>query len=339
MKTYKVFAKRPTFIAENNRSYYQNPALTVKAYDNETKAFTEMYKKYRQGVKTVETKDSFEKKIDSLKMGSVSVRPFPIAKPNKAEVTSIIKDEAVASFHGKNPSPQDIDKYVNSVYDKVLNDRIDKWNELQTYFNQLDKTRQDKEKAKLEQDFQLLRQNMLDILHGEPYIIEKGIEELAKTIEVPFDFDFTYNYNHSTGLIEVEAETINDVPVPLQKAVLLASGRVSIKNKLVREVKQDTKDTILSFVYLFASKIFEISLNISTIQLTLWCADKTSGYCWIEIPREGIMRNRPKYLVPAFDYISYKRVIDIRDKTTGSEIWPIPITKFKKQIEAEKNNQ
>lgn len=337
MRTYKVFAKRPTFISDNSKLLYQSPALTIKAYDNETKAFTETYKKYRQGVKKVETQKSFESKIENLKMGTVSDGSFPIQKPSKADVTKILKDEAAAKLHDENPSADRIDQYVKSMFDKVEKDRIDKWNELKNYFNQLDQTRKDIERAALQQEFQLRKQNLLDMLHGEPYVIEKGMEELSKSIELPFDLDYTYNYYPNEGLIEVDAEIINDIPIPLQKAVLLASGRVSIKNKLVRELKQDTKDTVLSFIYLFTSKVFEISLNITRVQITLWCADKTGGYCWIEIPREGIMRDTPKYIVPAFDYINYKRVIDIRDKVTGSEINPIPVAKFKKQIEKEKS--
>ena len=337
MKTYKVFAKRPTFVAENSKRLYQSPALTIKAYDDETKAYTETYKKYRLGVKKVETQKSFESKIDNLKMGTASDGAFPIVKPSKADVTNILKNEATAKLHGENPSANRIDQYVNSLFDKVEKDRLDKWNELKTYFNQLDQTRKDKENVRLQQDFQLRRQELLDILHGEPYIVEKGMEDLSKTIEVPFDLDYSYNYYQNQGLIEVEIETINDIAIPLQKAVLLASGKVSIKNKLVREIKTDTKDTILSLVYLFASKVFEISLNVKTIQLALWGADKSAGYCWIEIPREGIMRDTPKYLVPAFDYTNYKRVIDIRTKTASTEIYPIPTAKFKKQIEEEKN--
>lgn len=59
MKKYQIFAHRPTFIADLSRSYSPSALQTLAAYDNETRAFTEMYKQYRQRVNVVETRQSF----------------------------------------------------------------------------------------------------------------------------------------------------------------------------------------------------------------------------------------------------------------------------------------
>ena len=336
MKKYQVFAQRPTFIIDLSRSYSPSALQTFAAYDNETHAFTEMYKQYRNGVKAVETRQSFERKIEAISLGRVKKKEFSIPRPLDNEISAILEQEAKAKLHGQKHTIAEEKKYIQDHFKEIETDRIAKWNEARTLFYSIEQSRQEREKQRLQQEYQQKRQAMFDILEGEPYAIEQGIEDLASTIKIPLDFDFEYTYDKAKGRVAVEIEIINGIQLPLQKAVRLASGRASIKNKLVREINEETKDTILSFAYLFASKVFEISLNISMVEVTIWKENRDAAYCWIEFPREGIMRDNPRYLVPAFDYASYRRVIDIRQKTASVEIASIPATKFRKLVDAER---
>ena len=336
MKKYQVFAQRPKFITDLSRSYSPSALQIFAAYDNETHAFTEMYKQYRQGVKSVETRQSFERKIEAISLGKPKGREFLIPRPLDNEISAILEQEAKAMLHGQKHTISEEKKYIQEHFKEVEADRIAKWNEVRTLFYSLEQSRQEREKQRLQQEYQQKRQAMFDILEGEPYAIEQGMEDLASTIKVPLDFDFEYTYDKAKGQIAVEIEIINGIQLPLQKAVRLASGRASIKNKLVREINEETKDTILSFAYLFASKVFEISLNISYVEVTIWKECRDAAYCWIEFPRDGIMRDNPRYLVPAFDYTNYRRVIDIRQKTASVEIATIPATKFRKLVDGER---
>lgn len=337
MKKYQVFAQRPTFITDLSRSYSPSALQTFAAYDNETHAFTEMYKQYRQGVKAVETRQSFERKIEAISLGKPQRREFSIPRPLDNEISAILEQEAKAKLHGQKHTIAEEKKYIQDHFKEVENDRIAKWNEVRTLFFSIEQSRQEREKQRLQQEYQQKRQAMLDILEGEPYAIEQGMEELASTIKVPIDFDFEYTYDRAKGRVAVEIEIINGIQLPLQKAVRLASGRASIKNKLVREINEETKDTLLSFAYLFASKVFEISLGISIVETTIWDEDKAKGYCWIEFERDSIMRDNPRYLVPAFDITSRRRVIDIREKSASVEIAKMPASKFQKMIDVERS--
>lgn len=333
---YKVFANRPTYIADVSRQYSPSPREVINAYDNEKKAFTEMYKRYRQNMGPVETTESFQKKIDAIPMGTPKRQTFFLPSPSKDEVRGILRDEAKAALHGQNASISDESRYIQNRLDNVLRDRQNKWDEAQSLFNSLEQTRIKNEERLLEIEWQQKRQLLLDVMNGDPDVIEQGMAEVSATLDVPFDLDFQYSYDQRTGLVAAEVEIINGINIPFQKAVPLASGRASIKNKLVREIAEETKDTILSFVYYFASKIFEISLNISKVELSVWDEGKGKGYIWVRIPREGIMRDVPKYLVPAADIDNYRKVADIRIKTASVEIAPILAPKFMKLIEEEK---
>lgn len=336
MKVYKVFAKRPKFISDLSSSYSPSNLDTFRAYENETHAYTEMYKAYRQGVKKVETRKSFERKIEAISLGSPQAKSFSIARPTKKEIEAMLEVEAKAKLHGTSPTVAEIQQYIQAHFDEVEKDREAKWNEVRKLFYDLDSGRIEREKQRLQREYQQKRQDMLDILNGEPYAIEKGMEDLCANISVPLDCDYTYTYEKEKGRVAVEIEIINGIQIPLQKAVRLQSGRPSIKNKLVREINEETKDTILSFAFLFASKVFEISLNIEFVEVTIWKEGRDAAYCWIEFTRDGIMRDNPSYLVPAFDYVNYRRVIDIRQKTASIEIATIPATKFQKLVDVER---
>lgn len=336
MKVYKVFAKRPKFISELSHSCSPSYLDTFRAYESETHAYTEMYKSYRQGVKKMETRKSFERKIEAISLGTPQAKSFSIQRPTRKEIEVMLEVEAKAKLHGTNPTLAEIQQYIQAHFDEVEKDREAKWNEARKLFYDLDSGRLEREKQQLQREYQQKRQDMLDILNGEPYAIEKGMEDLCASIDVPLDFDFTYTYEKENNRVAVEIEIINGIQIPLQKAVRLQSGRPSIKNKLVREINEETKDTILSFAFLFASKVFEISLNIEFVEVTIWKEGRDAAYCWIEFTRDGIMRDNPRYLVPAFDYVNYRRVIDIRQKTASVEIATIPATKFQKQVDVER---
>lgn len=336
MKKYEVFGKSPTFIAEVQRKLYATSYDTISAYENETKAFTEMYKRYRKGVKAVETRQSFQRKIDGVAMGTPKERSFFLARPKRDEILDLLRQEAQAVLHGQNPTQKEITKYVQEHFDEVEHDRLEKWNEARSVFYNLEQTRIEREKLQYQREFEQKRQALNDVLNGEPYVVEQGMQEISATIDVPFHFDYEYTYNQPRGLVEVDVELVNDINIPLQKAVTLASGKVSIKNKLVREMAEEKKDTILSFVYYFASKIFEISLHITNVEMTVWSAGKLKGYIWVNIPRDGIMRDVPRYIVPAADIEHYRKVADIRVKSASVEIAAIPADKFQKLIALEK---
>lgn len=336
---YKVFANRPTFIADVSRQYSPSPRAIINAYDSETKTFTELYKRYRKNVGPVETIESFQKKIDAVPLGSPKKQTFFLTSPTKEEVRELLRNEAKAVLHGQDASNSDEHKYIQDHFDDVMRDRQNKWDEAQNLFNSLERTRIKNEEIVLRIEWQRKRQALLDVMNGEPDIIERGMAEISATLDVPFDLDFQYDYDQRAGLVAAEVEIINGINLPFQKAVQLASGRASIKNKLVREMAEETKDTILSFVYYFASKIFEISLNITKVELTIWDEGRNKGYIWVKIPRDGIMRDVPKYLVPAADIENYLKVIDIRIKTASVEIAPILAPKFLKLIDAEKKKQ
>lgn len=310
----------------------------IKEFEAQTKAFTEVYKRYRAGITKIETRSDFERRIENVPLEKPQPKTFFLSRPKRDDSLKLLHDEAQAVFHGKNATQSEITSYTQEHFDEVANDRMEKYNELRTLFYQIEQNRIEKEEKRLEREYQRKRKALLDILNGEPKAIEKGMAEIAKTIDIPFDIDFQYLYDQQSGKVSVEIEIINGIHIPLQKASMLSNNRFSVKNKLVREVAEETKDTILSFVYFFASKVFEISHNISKVELTLWAEEREKGHIWVEFPREGIMRDNPKYLVPAFDINSYPKVADIRVKTASTELVPIMASKFLKQIEEQRSN-
>ena len=126
--------------------------------------------------------------------------------------------------------------------------------------------------------------------------------------------------------------------IPLEKAVLLSSGRISIKNKLVREIDQDTTETILSFIYLLTGKIFSVSPNVSIVDFTLWKSGMTDGLCWVEFTRNEFARNISPALETITDIQNYNRVMDLKVRNGATVINSIAKQKFEKLVKQASNN-
>ena len=330
---YKVFAKRPSYIAEVSRQYSPSPRAIIDAYESEKKAFTELYKRHQQKV----NEESFQKTMDAISVKTPTRQSFFLLSPSIEDVRSILRNEAKAVLHGQNPGISEESKYIQDHFDDVMRDRQKKWEEARALFRRLEQARIEIEERKIQHEKQQKEQSLLDIKNGEPYVIEQGMAEIAATLEVPFDLDFHYNYNKNKGLVTADVEIINGINVPLQKAEMLPSGRASIKNKLVREVAEETKDTILSFVYYFASCVFEISSNIAKVELAVWDEGKNKGYIWVRLLRDRLFVGKvPIFLIPAADISNYRQVADFRVKTSSVELAPILAPKFLKLIEEEK---
>ena len=88
------------------------------------------------------------------------------------------------------------------------------------------------------------------------------------------------------------------VPVAVMKADILASGKLSVKNKLVRELTNDQTRCTIGLLFLISSHVFSISPNIQTIRLSLWNRAKTHGYIWIEFDAPAFTRLTPGRLHP-----------------------------------------
>ena len=133
-------------------------------------------------------------------------------------------------------------------------------------------------------------------------------------------------YNKQEGLIEATASIPSMIYIPDKKAVPLASGKISVKDKLKREMDADTANTLLGLSYYIAGHLFSLSVNINLVRLSV--VTGYSAYYWVQFDRMSFMTLPFSVLYPLQDFFHHPNVIDYRK----SSIELIPEADFKHRI-------
>ena len=116
------------------------------------------------------------------------------------------------------------------------------------------------------------------------------------------------------------------ITIPDKKAVPLASGKISIKDKLKRELDADTANTLLGLSYYLAGYLFNLSVNVSVVRLSV--VTGFSAYYWVEFERKSFSTLSFSSLYPLQDFFSHPNVIDY----TKSSIELINESDFRQRI-------
>ena len=114
-------------------------------------------------------------------------------------------------------------------------------------------------------------------------------------------------YNKQEGLIEATASIPSMIYIPDKKAVPLASGKISVKDKLKREMDADTANTLLGLSYYIAGHLFSLSVNINLVRLSV--VTGYSAYYWVQFDRMSFMTLPFSVLYPLQDFfqLHYKK--------------------------------
>ena len=144
--------------------------------------------------------------------------------------------------------------------------------------------------------------------------------------QIPFDITLDVDYNKVDGIIDATASLPSLITIPDKKAVPLASGKISIKDKLKRELDADTANTLLGLSYYLAGYLFNLSVNVSVVRLSV--VTGFSAYYWVEFERKSFSTLSFSSLYPLQDFFSHPNVIDY----TKSSIELINESDFRQRI-------
>lgn len=311
---------------------YELSEQMIKAYEAQTLTFLQLHRKLK---KTFYSKKSYENKIDKIEKKTYKRRSFTIPEPTSKDVSALLCEEAKGALHNsKDDNTIGYQKFTSDRLQKVLSDRKAKWEEVRRLFFEIEDAREQKINAQYQREYDAQREKELNYVNGEPSVVDDAIDKLSKELEVPFNFGFNTSYSQETGTLDVNVELRENLDLPLLKAEMLSSGKISIKNKLVREITQQTTETIFSFVFYFAGKLFGTSPNIEHVRMCVWDAGKQNGLLWIDFNRTAFARNISPSMVPTTDIqvYNYPNVYDLRTRNTALELNPITSEKFMKRI-------
>lgn len=311
--------------AEYKAAYNKVTMAMLHAYEADNRRYTSMHR----DMPKVETRSSFERKLTSMSPSKYSRKTFALPKPTKSDVENDLREEVKALNHA---SSAVVEKdYLRQHLGALTEARQNAWYEAKSLFDKIEDAREERENNKFFADFQTSYNKEKDFLAGSDSAVEQGMRELS-SIEVPFNLDLSYQYSQAKRQMSVAIVVEDGINVPTSKAVILASGKISIKNKLVKETIQDKTSSTLSIVYRVAAHIFNVSPNIEYLRIALYERTKQTPLLFVEFNRDNFSRIKPRLVGLHSDILGYPHVIDFKTKGDALEISSWDATRFDKEV-------
>ena len=294
------------FVNSARRAYQYKPTVQSlsekmkEAYDQQTFDYTHL----NYNLSPSATRASIENALDKLVLKKYKNKPFSIPKPSEAEIRTELEYEASQLyFKTFGQDREHIDEYINSHLQDALDQRLKTWQSLSDYHDAIQSQNAGKQNLIYYTEYVEKKEGLENILKGPERYVETEIRKMLGEIRLPFDVELEYSYSESNKRVDIEVEVPYSIPIPFEKASLLSSGKISVKNKTAKEQEADLKLCLFGLPFYIASKFFDISTNIETISITEWTEGKTYGHIWVEFHRDEfndlIKRNR------SFDPVYY----------------------------------
>lgn len=272
---------------------------------------------------------TIENKLNKLTLRQYEREKFSLPMPRKTEVESDLQEEANHKFFSVwsgNTSKKS--EFVSDTLEEEYNERMSNWEELKQYHETIQSCVESQANAEFQKEYDESKKAIEDELYGDnAYVSQQLFEANSKmNFQVPFDITLEVDYNKNDGIIDAAASLPSLITIPDKKAVPLAFGKISIKDKLKRELDADTANTLLGLSYYLAGHLFNLSVNVSLVRLSV--VTGFSAYYWVEFERKSFSVLSFSSLYPLQDFFSHPNVIDY----TKSSIELIPESDFRKRI-------
>lgn len=280
-----------------------------RAIDSYNDAFAQIGKKTVRPI----ARSVIEEKLNKLKLKKYSRKNYSIPQPNKADVETDLREEANEKYFSvwsSNTSKKR--QFISDNLETEFDRRMSNWNELRAYHESIQSLLEKQINETYQQDYYSKKKAIEDELYGDELYVEKRFNEIFSSLnsKLPYDITIEVNYNKTDGLIDAVASLPSLLLIPDKKAVTLASGKISIKDKLKREFDEDTLNSLLGLSYYLSGHLFSLSVNVNTVRLSV--VTGFSAYYWVEYTRSSFSSLSFPNLSPTLDFFYHPNVIDLK---------------------------
>ena len=177
-------------------------------------------------------------------------------EPNRKIIEGDLIAEAnrtIKSLFGKKKKrEQYVQERIDSLYDQKVSEWKAKIEAHEVKQDQIEKEENDKYDLELAE----WKKEMNRLLNPDMVYIEERLEDLFSEIQLPVEFSISFDVRDSGNLIVLDIDLPEIENFPLKKMQMLASGKISVKNKTQKEIKQDYLLSTTGISFYFASIAF-----------------------------------------------------------------------------------
>ena len=286
---------------EYKSAYKKVSADMLHAYEAETRAYTSIHR----NMPSVESVVKLKNELMILAPQKYKRGRFAFNKPTKDEVEKDLLEEAKNINFDKTNTRVHVDEkiFVKEHINEMIEVRQHAWQEACDFFNKIEDAREERENAKFFAEYKTLYNNKKEYLEGKESSVKQELLNLC-----------------------------GNISVPISKATILTSGKISIKNKLVRETITEKTNSAVSLTYFLAAHLFNTSPNVQYLRFSLYERNKQNPLLWVEFERDKFSRIRPKMVDVISDILSYPNVLEFKNKVDAIELCTMDKASFDNEV-------
>ncbi len=335
---YEVLVNGSRFSSQENsakRDADYKPAVgdisvkMVSAFEKRDAEFTAMHKKAARMQKLSE----HQKKIDALTPQKYERESFPLSRPRREDVRRELEAEAEVSIVDLyDDKRKERTAFVNEHEKDAMAARLRAYEEIQSFFSDLQDDKETRANAQFQKEYERQKKEIEDYINGEPSLTEHNIRMILGELALPYRVEISCDYNEKLRLLNTDIEFYGDMNMPTNKTNILASGKISVKDKLVKEMEQFKTETIVSMIYYVAASLFNAAINIRTQRITVWLDGKREGLIWIQFDRSQFSKISMRTVNTMLNYYDWPRVDALRMVRGASQFDTIDANSFRNAI-------
>ncbi len=335
---YEVLVNGSRFSSQENsakRDADYKPAVgdisvkMVSAFEKRDAEFIAMHKKASRMQKLAE----HQKKIDALSPQKYERESFPLSRPRHEDVRRELEAEAEVSIVDLyDDKRKERTAFVNEHEKDAMAARLRAYEEVQSFFSDIQDDKETRANALFQKEYERQKKEIEDYINGEPSLTEQNIRMILGELALPYRVEICCDYNEKLGLLNTNIEFYGDMNLPTNKTNILASGKISVKDKLVKEMEQFKTETIVSMIYYVAASLFNATINIRTQRITVWFDGKREGLIWIQFDRSHFSKLSMRTVNTMLNYYDWPRVDALRMVRGASQFDTIDANSLKNAI-------
>lgn len=301
----------------------------VTAFEKRDAQFTMMHK----NAPRMQKHNEQQKKIDALSPQKYTRQNFPLSRPMREDVRKELEAEAAIRFVDVyDDKKKERTNFVTEAEKEAMAARLRGYEEIQAFFEELEDGKEARANALFQKEYERQRKEIEDYINGEVSVTEQNIQTILSEINLPFRVEIESVYDKAKGLLTSDIEFYGDLNLPTSKTNILSTGRISVKDKLVKEIEQFRTETIVSMVYYFAASLFNTAINIQTQRISVWLNGKREALLWIQFDRTQFGKLSMRTVNTMLNYYDWPHVDALRVVRGAYQFDPIDSNCFKNAV-------
>lgn len=316
--------------SEYKAAYSKVSLDMLHAYEEASNAYTSIHKRMTE----VLPLSKYKVELENLTPQKYQRSTFALAKPTKSDIEEELRKEVQAINFNTSDSTTHVEEkaFIKERLNHTTEERQQAWQEGYELFNKIENAKETKENALYFAAYKNLYHQKAEFIQGKQAVVEKELSVICSSLHIPYNVTLTYNYNQSMALVEAEIILEDGINIPATKATILSSGKISIKNKLVKEMISDKSNSAISLVYYLANQLFHASPNIQYVRMALYDRSKQYPLLWVEFDRERFAKTSPNTVNVLLDILGYRNITNLKTKGDAIELSAMDVASFNDSI-------